>query len=159
MRKCDFNKVAKQLVGCFSKLHLNIEKKIVIKKKTATCKSPTIFSFFSFFFFFHMAALQIKKNLWENICDWVCFSVKLQARGRGFSKFFCKFRTVILINTWERLILHKGSSIQCERKIFRKKNISDPLIRTWMCAYQEVRNASFSKNFADVLNLWSPKKC
>ena len=62
MPKCDFNKVAKQLDGCFSKLHLNIENKFVIKKKTATCKSPTVFSFFSFFFF-HMAALQIKKNL------------------------------------------------------------------------------------------------
>ena len=135
-----------------------MKKKSLLRKKQQHV-SPLQFSLFSVFFFFHMAALQIKKNLWENICDWVCFSVKLQARGRGFSKFFCKFRTVILINTWERLILHKGSSIQCERKIFRKKNISDPLIRTWMCAYQEVRNASFSKNFADVLNLWSPKKC
>ena len=38
------------------------------------------------------------------------------------------------------------------RKIFRKTNISYPLIRTCMCAYQGVRNVSFSENFADVHN-------
>ena len=44
------------------------------------------------------------------------------------------------------------SSISYVRKIFRKTNISYPLIRTRSCAYQEVRNVNFSENFAHVLN-------
>ena len=40
-------------------------------------------------------------------------------------------------------------------KIFRKTNISYYLICKRLCAYQGVRNASFSKNFAYVLNEWS----
>ena len=35
-----------------------------------------------------------------------------------------------------------------------KTNISNPLIRTRMCAYQRVRNVSFSENFTCVLNGW-----
>ena len=46
------------------------------------------------------------------------------------------------------------SSIQYVGKIFRKTNISYPLIRTRMCAYQGVRNVSFPENFAYVLNGW-----
>ena len=38
------------------------------------------------------------------------------------------------------------------RKIFPKNNMSYPLIRTRTCAYQGVRNVSFSENFAYVLN-------
>ena len=52
---------------------------------------------------------------------------------------------------------HKGSSIKYVRKIFRKTSISNPLIRTRTCAYQGVRNASFSGNFAYVLNGWSQR--
>ena len=40
-------------------------------------------------------------------------------------------------------------------KTFRKTKISHPLIRTRMCVYQEVRNACFPENFANVLNKWS----
>ena len=43
----------------------------------------------------------------------------------------------------------KGPSIKYVRKIFQKTNIS--------CAYQGVRNASFSENFAYVLNGWSQR--
>ena len=46
----------------------------------------------------------------------------------------------------------KGPSIKYVRKIFGKTNISNPLIRTRTCAYQEVRNVSFSENFAFALN-------
>ena len=45
-------------------------------------------------------------------------------------------------------------SIKYLRKIFRKTNISNPLICTRTCAYQGVRNVSFSGNFAYVLNGW-----
>ena len=45
----------------------------------------------------------------------------------------------------------EGSSIQYVRKIFRKPYISYPRI----CTRQEVKNVSFSKNFAYVLNKWS----
>ena len=37
-------------------------------------------------------------------------------------------------------------------RIFRKTNISYPLIRTRTCVYQGVRNFSFSENFLCVLN-------
>ena len=47
-----------------------------------------------------------------------------------------------------------GPSIKYVRKIFRKTNISNPLIRTRTCAYQGVRNISFSENFSYVLNGW-----
>ena len=40
------------------------------------------------------------------------------------------------------------------RKIFRKTNISYPLIRTLMRAYQGVRSVAFLENFARVLNGW-----
>ena len=46
----------------------------------------------------------------------------------------------------------RGLFIQYVRKIFRKTNISYPLIRTRTCAYQWVRNVSFSENLAYVLN-------
>ena len=39
--------------------------------------------------------------------------------------------------------------------MFRKTNISYPLIRTPTCAYQGVRNVSFSENFAYVLHEWT----
>ena len=48
----------------------------------------------------------------------------------------------------------KGPFIHYIRKIFRKTNISNPLIRTHTCAYQGVTNVSFSENFACVLNKW-----
>ena len=48
----------------------------------------------------------------------------------------------------------QGPSIKYVRKIFRKSNISNPLIRTRKCAYQGVRNVSFSEHFAYVLNGW-----
>ena len=46
----------------------------------------------------------------------------------------------------------KGSSIKYVHKMFCKTIISNSLMRTCKCAYQEVRNISFSENFADVLN-------
>ena len=46
----------------------------------------------------------------------------------------------------------KGSFIKYVRKIFQKTNISNPLIRIRTCAYQGVRNISFSEDFAYVLN-------
>ena len=52
--------------------------------------------------------------------------------------------------------LSRGSSVKYVGKIFRKTNISNSLIRTLTCAYQGVRNVSFSENFAYVLNGWPP---
>ena len=37
----------------------------------------------------------------------------------------------------------------------QKTSISDPSIRTRTCAYQRVKNISFSENFAYVLNGWT----
>ena len=39
-----------------------------------------------------------------------------------------------------------------QSKQFRKTNISYPLIQIRKCAYQGVRNVSFSENFAYTLN-------
>ena len=46
----------------------------------------------------------------------------------------------------------KETSIKYVRKIFRKTNISNPVIRTRTYAYEAVRNVNFSENFAYVLN-------
>ena len=40
--------------------------------------------------------------------------------------------------------------------MFRKTNICNPLIRTLTWMYQEVRNVSFSENFACFLNGYLP---
>ena len=56
-----------------------------------------------------------------------------------------------------KMILHiLGSSIYYVHKMFRKTDISYPLIRTRTCAYQVLRQFSFSENFASVLNGWPP---
>ena len=49
----------------------------------------------------------------------------------------------------------QGRSIYHLRKIFRKTNISYPLIGTRKCEYQGVRNLSSLENFAYVLNGYS----
>ena len=46
----------------------------------------------------------------------------------------------------------KGSFIYYVRKNFWKTNIPYPLFRTRLCAYQGVRNVSFSENSANVIN-------
>ena len=56
------------------------------------------------------------------------------------------------MNQWE-FIYTLGSSIKCVRKMFRKTNVSNPLISTRTCAYQGVRNDNFSDNFAYVPNV------
>ena len=48
----------------------------------------------------------------------------------------------------------RGSSIKDVRKIFLKTNTSNPSDTHTYCAYQGVRNVSFSENFACVLNGW-----
>ena len=59
---------------------------------------------------------------------------------------FCTLLTSVIVTS-------KGPSINYLRKIFRKTNISPPpLIRTRTCAYQGVRNGSFSESFAYILN-------
>ena len=42
------------------------------------------------------------------------------------------------------------------RQIFRKMNISNPLIHTHTCAYQGVRNVHFSGNLACFVSLKHP---
>ena len=42
-------------------------------------------------------------------------------------------------------LFHMGPSIKYVRKIFRKTNISNPLIRTRTCAYQGVKMLVFRK--------------
>ena len=55
------------------------------------------------------------------------------------SMFICLFRAYLPI--------YFNTSQHSAAKSFRKTNISYPLIRTRTCAYQEVRNVSFSENF------------
>ena len=67
------------------------------------------------------------------------------------------FGLVQLESSWLVIICLKNdwrSSVKYVRKIYRKTNISNPLIRTSACGYQEVRNVSFPENFAYVPNRW-----
>ena len=61
----------------------------------------------------------------------------------------------LVLNITGQLKTSKGSFIWYVRKIFRKTDISYPLIRMRICAYQGVRNNTFYENFAYVLNDWS----
>ena len=60
----------------------------------------------------------------------------------------------IKINHLLKIHLGKEASVKYVRNISRKSNIPNPLIRTRTCAYQGVRNVSFSENLAYVLNGW-----
>ena len=64
------------------------------------------------------------------------------------------FKAVKMWRDWN-LVPDRGPSIKHVRKILRKTNISNPLIRTRPNAHQGVRNVSPSENFAYVLNRWS----
>ena len=70
-----------------------------------------------------------------------------QKQSKSTQKQASKFS--VLCNFTEFI---QGSSANYARIIFRKTNISYPLTSTRTCAYQGVRNVSFSENFADVLN-------
>ena len=75
-------------------------------------------------------------------------------------RVFINPRSWMVLNMYKKKnfrSLDKGSLIYYVRKIFRKTNISYTLIRTHLCAYQGVRNVSFSENFANVINEWSLK--
>ena len=58
------------------------------------------------------------------------------------------------LNLWSLfpLFTYYGIIHLVRTQIFQKTNISDPLIRTLTCAYQGVRNISFSENVAYVLD-------
>ena len=62
------------------------------------------------------------------------------------------FMMIIFFAVWLTNKRRTGSSIKYVRKIFRKTDISNPLIRTRTCAYQGVKNVSFSEDFAYLLN-------
>ena len=64
------------------------------------------------------------------------------------------FRPCFLFISLKTPKSHLASFILYVRKISRKTNIY-PVIRTCTCAYQVVRNVSFSENFAYVRNAWS----
>ena len=65
------------------------------------------------------------------------------------------FKSVVLLFTIDSELWHlisKVSFIQYVRRIFRKTNISYPLIRIRTCACKGVRNIIFFENFAYILN-------
>ena len=55
---------------------------------------------------------------------------------------------LIVSNKAKGRILKRVLQENKARQIFRKTNISFPLIRTRMCVYQGVRNVCFSENLA-----------
>ena len=72
-------------------------------------------------------------------------------------------KCICIIQHWiqwstSKMNLPWGPFIKNVRKIFRKTNICNPLIRTRTCTYQDVRNVSFSENCAYVLNEWPHEK-
>ena len=64
-----------------------------------------------------------------------------------------------ILNTSQIDKVLRGRSFSTYGKISEKLTFLTPLIRTPMCAYQRVRNVSFSENFAYVLNEWFLKIC
>ena len=62
------------------------------------------------------------------------------------------YQNKTLQNDANDVIISTGSSIKYVHKIFRKTNISNPLMRIRTCGYQGVRNVRFSDNFAYILN-------
>ena len=66
------------------------------------------------------------------------------------------FMMIIFFAVWLTNKRRRGSSIKYVRKIFRKTDISNPLIRRRTCTYQGVKNVSFSEDFAYLLNGWPP---
>ena len=64
-------------------------------------------------------------------------------------------RTYELISGWQTPCPICDHPFKYVRTIFCKTKIFNPLLRTHMCAYQEVRNVSFSENFAYILNGWT----
>ena len=80
---------------------------------------------------------------------WIRFC-HLCTKNRFFSKkIFTKFETVESPLDYTEGMIHLVI-----RKIICKTNISYLLIRTSKCAYQVVRNDSFSETFASILNEW-----
>ena len=73
--------------------------------------------------------------------------------------FVCFFQIslteeILYIIVTRSLLQGMESFIYYLSNIFWKSNISYPLIRIRTCAYQEVRNFSFSRNFVYILNEW-----
>ena len=126
---------------------------------------PILYSFFYFFFF-----IQCNKSVWSYFACKGGFAISqilfffLLKAAENPEKHFCWSPSGPALNKYSIAIftgiLQKmehccmGLSIKNVRKIFRKTNISNHLIRTRTCVYQGVRNVSFSGNFAYVLNGW-----
>ena len=81
----------------------------------------------------------------------VCFSF-LWTKNMLMKRFKLKMNREYFVHF---ILVSLGSFIKCVRIIFCKTNISYPLIHTRMCAYQGVRNFSFSEYFAFLLKGWS----
>ena len=86
--------------------------------------------------------------------NWVTFTQKKLSDGVFVNltlKFFHKI-IVYLLTKNKLLMTPRGSFISYIRKFIWKINISYPLIRIRACAYEGLRNVSFSEYFAYVLN-------
>ena len=90
-------------------------------------------------------------KLSEKLTFFISDDIHTYVRIRNVS-FLEKFACVLKMDDPLQSLCIKGPFIHYVRKIFRKTNISNPLIRTHTCAYQGVTNVSFSENFACVLN-------
>ena len=70
--------------------------------------------------------------------------------------WYCMIWMYLFLSASWDIVYFEKRIIHCyARIIFRKINISDPQIRTRPCAYQGVRNVSFSEYFAYALYEWS----
>ena len=95
-------------------------------------------------------------DIWEGF-KYISVDVSFSA-VKICSKIFQRFLLRATTYLWASATLTKGSSIKYVRRIFQKTNISNPLIGTRTCAYQGIRNVSFSENFAHVLNGWHQRQ-
>ena len=95
--------------------------------------------------FLHFIENDHSVQFFEPLCD--AWKMKTGVKYGLF--FLINLRLGAKVLTYIRFRDHPISTYA---KFFRKTNISHPLIRTNKCAYQGVRNVSFSVNLACVLN-------
>ena len=101
------------------------------------------------------------KTSQETTCDVSLFFIMLHAENiskstREHLYWSLVFNMELVGNKVKGRISKRVFQENKARQIFRKTNISNPLIRTRTCAYQGVRNVGFSENLAFFVFLKHP---
>ena len=123
------------------------------------------FLFRLYFFLFHsyFFGAILGRLIYSELCPFFVNDKIISSNWSGFVEVICLLTHLMPLVKTKSLLMFSGGteigpwhemglSIKYVRKIFRKTNTSNPLMRARTCAYQGVRNISFSENFAYVLH-------